>query len=96
VELEYDDATPSGNPKITGKITDFGLSSILGSDFQTANSQMSDALKWRAPELSRIKGNDIKGREKHLEKADVWSFGLTSLEVSTLLLLGVYLRTEDG
>ena len=57
VELEMD----PGNPRklqITGKITDFGLSSILGSKFRISDSQTSGAIRWRAPELAKFDEDD--------------------------------------
>jgi serine/threonine protein kinase len=81
VEFEEDADDPKKH-EITGKITDFGLSSILGSKIHSASSKLSDAVKWQAPELAKVREESFEGREKLLEKADVWSFGITSLEVS--------------
>jgi serine/threonine protein kinase len=78
--VELDELVPR-RPRITGKITDFGLSAILGSTTRGGSSQVSEAVRWQAPELAPFRENDFTGREKHLEKADVWSFGLTALEV---------------
>lgn len=74
-----------GNPpelKITGKITDFGLSSILGSKFLIESSQQTSAIRWQAPELAHVAEDVIEGRKMLLQKADVWSFAMTALEVS--------------
>ena len=81
VEVEPDTSTRDG-VKITGKIIDFGLSFILGSDFDKVNSQVSQVYRWRAPELANIDESDVSMVSQHMEKADVWSFSLTSLEVS--------------
>ena len=77
--MEKDETNPQ-EPKITGKITDFGLSHILGSAMETSSSS-SYARRWQAPELAWVEEKDPTEREKYLEKADVWSFALTSLEV---------------
>jgi hypothetical protein len=79
--VELDESVPR-RPTITGKITDFGLSAILGSTTRGGSSQVSEAVRWRAPELAAFQEDDLAGREKHLEKADVWSFALTVLEVT--------------
>jgi hypothetical protein len=73
-------------PKITGKITDFGLSSILGSALRMGSSLISNALKWPAPELAAFEDDDFEQCEIYLEKADVWSSALTSLEVNGRIL----------
>jgi serine/threonine protein kinase len=86
VEIEQDGTNPS-KPTVTGKITDFGLSSILGLESDTESSLVSLAVKWQAPEMARLSNKDIKSRRKYLEKADVWSFGLTALEVALLYLI---------
>jgi serine/threonine protein kinase len=79
VDIEW----TGGVPRITGKITDFGLSHILHSTIgglESANSLSSEAIRWRAPEMADIEeGSDM--RDLALEKADVWSFSLTALEV---------------
>jgi serine/threonine protein kinase len=77
--VELDESIP--RPTITGKITDFGLSAILGSTKREGSSLVSEAVRWQAPELAPFREDDFAGREKHLEKADVWSFALTALEV---------------
>jgi len=82
VEIGIDSHDP-GKPQITGKIIDFGLSHIISSisSLESGNSQVSDALRWRAPELANVDDDDMATREQLMEKADVWSFALTSLEV---------------
>ena len=55
------------------------MSSIIGSSFETSGSS-SDAHRWQAPEMATTTKEDIKDREV-LEKADVWSFAITALEV---------------
>jgi serine/threonine protein kinase len=80
VEVQNDDARPE-KPKVTGKITDFGLSWILGEQFREESSQYTKAIRWRDPELAHKDITSIKIREQYMEKADVWSFALTSLEV---------------
>lgn len=85
VELELDELDPS-KVKITGKITDFGLSSVLSSGTIGANSMLSAAFRWQAPELQEIEECEPEKRVPLLEKADVWSFALTSLEVRSLYL----------
>lgn len=79
VHLEMPDPQKPGTstPNITGKITDFGLSSIIGIQFQLINSKVTEAFKWRAPELAKMEA----GETVSLEKSDVWSFAITSLEV---------------
>jgi hypothetical protein len=59
----------------------------LGPKIHSASSKLSEAVKWQAPELAKVGQEDIQGREKLLEKADVWSFGITSLEVSQHFLV---------
>lgn len=81
MEVEGNGENPQ-KPKITGKITDFGLSSILGTSLSEKNSQISGAYRWAAPELYLLRHTSKEDREKHLEKADVWSFAMTCLEVS--------------
>jgi serine/threonine protein kinase len=87
VELHSADG---GELQITGKITDFGLSHILDLNpipgIESANSQVTQAIRWRAPEMAHVEEEDISNREKLLEKADIWSFALTALEVRTLSL----------
>lgn len=80
--VQLEPASPSlpDAQSIRGKITDFGLSYILDSELKSSISRVSEALKWRAPEMAAFE-EDIAGREGYLEKADVWSFALTSLEV---------------
>jgi serine/threonine protein kinase len=85
VQVERDEQNPT-EAKITGKITDFGLSYIMRSELDKSSSQMSAALRWRAPEMSEVKDDDEEGRKNYMEKADVWSFALTALEVSYVLL----------
>jgi hypothetical protein len=81
-ECSFDSSLIWWHPLITGKIADFGLSSILGSKFYAANSKANDAIKWRVPELALCGDDDVEGRGKLL---DVWSFALTSLEVRSSL-----------
>jgi hypothetical protein len=54
---------------------------------ESANSQVSDAVRWQAPEMANVAENDIAARAQNMEKADVWSFALTSLEVSIIGIL---------
>ena len=58
VELETGREIPG--VKITGKITDFGLSSILGKEFRIMSSQTTSAIRWRGPELAKIDDGDDK------------------------------------
>lgn len=82
VELESDEMAPS-RLRVRGKITDFGLSTIMNAESSNANSQFSAARRWRAPELKDLEDGELELEEQLslLEKADVWSFALTSLEV---------------
>lgn len=79
--VEVNDDRNPDQVQITGKITDFGLSHVLSSGLDSGNSQISQAFRWQAPELANIADEDVTGRERCMEKADVWSFALTSLEV---------------
>jgi serine/threonine protein kinase len=83
VEIQRGDRDPS-KPKVTGKITDFGLSWIIGETSNDEKVRYSEAMRWQAPELSN-ENLDAENREKIMEKADVWSFAMTSLEVSVSL-----------
>jgi hypothetical protein len=78
------------HPRITGKITDFGLSTILNPnplwELDEGNSQVSTAWRWRAPEMADVEDKDIVGRDRFMEKADVWSFALTCLEVRMIIV----------
>lgn len=80
VELERDETAPS-KTIVKGKITDFGLSTIMNANPSIANSQFSAAFRWRAPELKDIEDLHPEKRLSLLEKADIWSFAITSLEV---------------
>jgi serine/threonine protein kinase len=73
-----------------GKITDFGLASVLGPTGVEVNSMETAAVRWTAPEMARLMV-DSGSKEKYpqkknfLEKADVWSFAMTALEVRFLI-----------
>jgi hypothetical protein len=64
---------------LTGKITDFGLSVIISEELQDDDNDhlTTDAKLWSAPELSR----EDRVQFHMFDKADVWSFALTALEV---------------
>jgi len=84
VEIEPDDLHP-GKSKITGKIIDFGLSYRLGPNDEEQgdeDSQVTDAYRWRAPEMTAEVVRNEAIRNSCMEKADVWSFALTSLEIN--------------
>jgi hypothetical protein len=78
--VELEESIPR-RPRITGKITDFGLSAILGTTTRGGSSQVSGAIRWQAPELAPFREDDFAGRAEYMEKADVYSFALTALEV---------------
>jgi hypothetical protein len=84
-----DDQNPD-QARVTGKITDFGLSYTFNpsSVIDSGNSQVSDAFRWRAPELASLENDNVEMYNNYMEKADVWSFALTALEVSSSLRTG--------
>lgn len=84
VELKSDEMEPGMAPsrlRVRGKITDFGLSTIMNAESSNASTQFSAARRWRAPELKELEDLEPEEQLSLLEKADVWSFALTSLEV---------------
>ncbi|CAE6443822.1 unnamed protein product [Rhizoctonia solani] len=62
----------------TPMLTDFGNSSLQGStlQFTQTNSQPSFSFRWTAPEI-------IRGKSGHTTAGDVYSLGMTILEVLT-------------
>jgi serine/threonine protein kinase len=74
-----------GSPKavLTGKITDFGLSSIISPLHQSRNVSLTQATRWLAPEIKFAEDDTVPKLSSHqLEKADVWSFAITALEIA--------------
>jgi len=70
-----------------GKITDFGLASIQTKGKNGLPTAPTEALRWVSPELAKFYVHTVSEEEEEtyrnlLEKADVWSFALTTLEVS--------------
>jgi hypothetical protein len=70
VEVQKGNREPS-EPEVTGN-----------SDYKDS-FKFSEATRWRAPELAN-ENFDAENHEKIMEKADVQSFAMTSLEVSVL------------
>ncbi|KAI6011822.1 kinase-like domain-containing protein [Pisolithus marmoratus] len=60
-------------------LTDFGLSYLVNSSFSmTVHDRCGGTLNWMAPELLDVEGNVVK-----TSAGDVWSFGMTVLELFT-------------